>query len=135
MIRLTGFSEQKIENLKKYTVELVSFNKTVSSDEDKESELGDFISSTIESPTELAESRDVKEAYDNALRKLGQDTREKNPIRIEQVVRLRSCIDLYNDVSYELIRRTNLPIKEIGYTLEETGKIFGLTPERIRQIE
>ncbi|MBQ9019253.1 MAG: sigma-70 family RNA polymerase sigma factor [Bacilli bacterium] len=135
LIRLTGFSEQKIENLKKYTVELVSFNKTVSSDEDKESELGDFISSTIESPTELAESRDVKEAYDNALRKLGQDTREKNPIRMEQVVRLRSCIDLYNDVSYELIRRTNLPIKENGYTLEETGKIFGLTPERIRQIE
>lgn len=100
----------KIKNILSVAKDPVSLDKPIGSDDD-DSILGDFIEdkATI-SPERLAERTLLKKSVDNVLQSLS--TRE------EQVIRLRFGID-------------------DGYhrTLEEVGHIFGVTRERIRQIE
>lgn len=79
--------------------------------DDEDSHLGDFIEdSTIGSPVELATGEGLKEATREVLG--GLTAREA------KVLRMRFGIDMNTD-----------------HTLEEVGKQFDVTRERIRQIE
>ncbi len=80
-------------------------------DEDEESELGNFVEDTI-SPTP------IQSAYSRLLRDKIEEVLETLPPREARILRLR----------YGLENGRN-------YTLEEVGAKFGLTRERIRQIE
>jgi RNA polymerase primary sigma factor len=81
------------------------------SDDDEESELGNFVEDTI-SPTP------IQSAYSRLLREKIEEVLETLPPREARILRLR----------YGLENGRN-------YTLEEVGAKFGLTRERIRQIE
>lgn len=100
----------KIKSIMAITKEPVSLDKPIGH-EDEDSLLGDFIEDkgTI-SPERMAERTLLKKQVDDILRTLTS--------REERVIRLRFGID-------------------DGYhrTLEEVGNIFGVTRERIRQIE
>ena len=79
--------------------------------DDEDSHLGDFIEDpSIGSPAELATGEDLKEVTRNVLG--GLTAREA------KVLRMRFGIDMNTD-----------------HTLEEVGKQFDVTRERIRQIE
>ncbi len=100
----------KVKSILSITKEPVSLDKPIG-DDDEDSMLGDFIEdrSTI-SPERTAERNLLKKQVDDVLKTLSS--------REERVIRLRFGID-------------------DGYhrTLEEVGNIFGVTRERIRQIE
>ena len=136
LMELSGFTKQMIEDTKAHQLQAISFNKPVSTAEGgDDSELGDFLKSDIESPEDLADREAEHEVYEQALQKLGQDPKEKDPMRLEQVMRLRKGYEWYNDLTHELIKQAGLPMKIKEYTLEEVGTVFGVTRERIRQIE
>ena len=79
--------------------------------DDDDSHLGDFIEdSTIDSPLDSASGEGLKEATRSVLSGLTQ--------REAKVLRMRFGIDMNTD-----------------HTLEEVGKQFDVTRERIRQIE
>ena len=79
--------------------------------DDEDSHLGDFIEdSTIDSPVDAATGESLKEVTDEIL--AGLTAREA------KVLRMRFGIDMNTD-----------------HTLEEVGKQFDVTRERIRQIE
>ena len=104
-----GEKVEKIRQIQKIAQEPVSLEKSVGEEED--STLGDFISDTsMPNPLEYTMQEKFKEELDKLLKEL-------HP-REEQVMRLR----------YGL---------EDGrvHTLEEVGKLFNVTRERIRQIE
>ncbi len=101
--------EEKVRRVLKIAKEPISMETPVGDDED--SHLGDFIEdSTVGSPVELATSEGLKEATRSVLGDL--TTREA------KVLRMRFGIDMNTD-----------------HTLEEVGKQFDVTRERIRQIE
>ena len=101
--------EEKVRRVLKIANEPISMETPIGDDED--SHLGDFIEdATIGSPAELATGQGLKEATRNVLG--GLTTREA------KVLRMRFGIDMNTD-----------------HTLEEVGKQFDVTRERIRQIE
>lgn len=101
--------EDKIRKILKISKEPISMETPVGDDED--SHLGDFIEdNTIEQPIDAATKESLKEAMRSILDKL--TTREA------KVLRMRFGIDMNTD-----------------HTLEEVGKQFDVTRERIRQIE
>ncbi len=101
--------EDKIRKVIKISKEPVSMETPVGDDED--SSLGDFVEDTnIASPLDVATSAGLQEAMKEILGSL--TTRE------EKVLRMRFGIDMNTD-----------------HTLEEVGKQFDVTRERIRQIE
>ena len=101
--------EEKVRRVLKIAKEPISMETPVGDDED--SHLGDFIEdSTVGSPVELATTEGLKEATRSVLGDL--TTREA------KVLRMRFGIDMNTD-----------------HTLEEVGKQFDVTRERIRQIE
>lgn len=104
-----GISEAKIRKLLNLGLEPTSLETPVGDEED--SSLGDFISddNTI-SPTQFTDNEALKDEMDEALKRL--DPRE------EQVIRMRFGLD-----------------GGTPQTLEEVGKEFNVTRERIRQIE
>lgn len=104
-----GVSEEKVRKLLDLSLEPTSLETPVGDEED--SSLGDFISddNTI-SPTQFTDNEALKDEMDEALKRL--DPRE------EQVIRMRFGLDGQNP-----------------QTLEEVGKEFNVTRERIRQIE
>lgn len=104
-----GVSEEKVRKLLDLSLEPTSLETPVGDEED--SSLGDFISddNTI-SPTQFTDNEALKDEMDEALERL--DPRE------EQVIRMRFGLDGQNP-----------------QTLEEVGKEFNVTRERIRQIE
>ena len=134
LIELTGLTEEKIIDLKKYKVNLSSLNKQVQGSEDESSELGDFIKSDIEDTDSLTITRDDHEYAESLLQRLKNDTRYASGSRMEQIMRMRTGPELYNEETYELIRKQNLEIKD-KYTLDEIRKIYGITRERVRQLE
>ncbi|HHK2149124.1 TPA: RNA polymerase sigma factor RpoD [Pseudomonas aeruginosa] len=101
--------EDKIRKVLKIAKEPISMETPIGDDED--SHLGDFIEdSTMQSPIEMATSESLKESTREVL--AGLTAREA------KVLRMRFGIDM----------NTN-------HTLEEVGKQFDVTRERIRQIE
>ncbi len=101
--------EDKIRKVMKIAKEPISLATPIGDDED--SHLGDFIEdSNIESPMESATSIGMREAVSGVL--AGLTPREA------KVLRMRFGIDMNTD-----------------HTLEEVGKQFDVTRERIRQIE
>ncbi|TEP95249.1 RNA polymerase sigma factor RpoD [Pseudomonas aeruginosa] len=101
--------EDKIRKVLKIAKEPISMETPIGDDED--SHLGDFIEdSTMQSPIEMATSESLKESTREVL--AGLTAREA------KVLRMRFGIDTNTD-----------------HTLEEVGKQFDVTRERIRQIE
>ncbi len=102
-------SEDKIRKVLKIAKEPISFDTPVGDDD--ESRLGDFIQDdNIESPIEAATAEGLREATLEILATLTP--------REAKVLRMRFGIEMNTD-----------------HTLEEVGKQFDVTRERIRQIE
>ena len=101
--------EDKVRKVLKIAKEPISMETPIGDDED--SHLGDFIEdNTIGSPIDLATGEGLREATREVL--AGLTAREA------KVLRMRFGIDMNTD-----------------HTLEEVGKQFDVTRERIRQIE
>ncbi|MDH5500638.1 MAG: RNA polymerase sigma factor RpoD [Gammaproteobacteria bacterium] len=101
--------EEKVRKVLKIAKEPISMETPIGDDED--SHLGDFIEDqTVHSPVDSATSEGLKETTHSVL--AGLTPREA------KVLRMRFGIDMNTD-----------------HTLEEVGKQFDVTRERIRQIE
>jgi RNA polymerase primary sigma factor len=101
--------EDKIRKILKIAKEPISMETPIGDDED--SHLGEFIEDTnIMSPVDSATRENLKEATKQVLETL--------TLREAKVLRMRFGIDMNTD-----------------HTLEEVGKQFDVTRERIRQIE
>ncbi len=104
-----AMSPERIREIQRIALEPVSLESPIGEEDD--SHLGDFVEDKDSiSPTDYASREMVKELLNNVM--TGLNDRE------ERVLRLRYGID------------DNKPL-----TLEEVGKEFGVTRERIRQIE
>lgn len=104
-----GLPEEKIRKVMKIAKEPISLETPVGDDDD--SHLGDFIEdSSIVVPAQAATSESLKNAINGVL--------DEMPPREAQVLRMRFGIGMPSD-----------------HTLEEVGRQFGVTRERIRQIE
>ncbi len=102
-------SEDKIRKVLKIAKEPISMETPIGDDED--SSLGDFIEDiAVLSPIESATNESLKETIQEVLASLTS--------REEKVLRMRFGINMNTD-----------------HTLEEVGKQFDVTRERIRQIE
>jgi RNA polymerase primary sigma factor len=105
-----GIEVEKVYHLKKISQETVSIDSPVG-EEDEESSLGDFIEdSDRATPTDTAGRQLLKEYVENILKDL--DPRE------QKILKLRFGLE-----------------DGVTHTLEEVGEEFGVTRERIRQIE
>lgn len=104
-----GLPEEKIRKVMKIAKEPISLETPVGDDDD--SHLGDFIEdSSIAVPADAATAESLKNAINTVL--------DEMPPREAQVLRMRFGIGMTSD-----------------HTLEEVGRQFGVTRERIRQIE
>lgn len=104
-----GISAERVQQIQRIAQEPISLEAPIGEEED--SSLGDFISDTTTlTPHETAVQEWIKKALDEVLETLTD--------REEKVLRLR----------YGLLDGKT-------HTLEEVGKEFGVTRERIRQIE
>lgn len=104
-----GMPEDKIRKVLKIAKEPISMETPIGDDED--SHLGDFIEdTTLALPADAATSESLRNATREVL--AGLTAREA------KVLRMRFGIDMNTD-----------------HTLEEVGKQFDVTRERIRQIE
>ena len=102
-------SVEKVQQIQKIAQEPSSLDATVGEEED--TNLGDFIADTeIQNPLEYTEGQIFREEIEAVLQTLTP--------REEKVIRLRYGLD-----------------DNRARTLEEVGKAFGVTRERIRQIE
>ena len=103
---------EKIEEIKRVilTQTTVSLSAPVGEDEDGDT-LGDMLASNEEMVHEKAEDNLLKAAINEVLPTLTE--------REEEVIRMRYGLEPYHK----------------PYTLEEIGKVYHLTRERIRQIE
>jgi RNA polymerase primary sigma factor len=101
--------EDKVRRVLKIAKEPISMETPIGDDED--SHLGDFIEdATVDSP--------VDSSIDEGLREATKDVLGSLTAREAKVLRMRFGIDMNTD-----------------HTLEEVGKQFDVTRERIRQIE
>ncbi len=105
-----GVSQNKVEWMMRVSWLPLSLESPVN-DEDDDSELGMFVEDQV-TPTP------IQSAYSNLLRERVQSVLETLPPREARILRLRFGLD-----------------NGRAYTLEEVGEKFGLTRERIRQIE
>ena len=106
---IMGISEEKVREIRKIAQDPVSLETPIGEEED--SRLGDFIEdSKASSPSDLAESNMLKEQLIQVLATLTP--------REEKVIRMRFGLD-----------------DSRPRTLEEVGREFSVTRERIRQIE
>ena len=109
MSKRLDIPEDKMRKVMKIAKEPISMETPIGDDED--SNLGDFLEdSSINSPIDDASIRSLKDSTDEILASL--------TAREAKVLRMRFGIGMNND-----------------HTLEEVGKQFDVTRERIRQIE
>jgi RNA polymerase primary sigma factor len=103
-------SEDKVKGILKAAQQPISLDRPIGEDED--SSLGDFVEDTkVVSPSDYASFKLLQSEINEVLSEL--DPRE------EKIIRLRFGLDK----------------DEAPMTLEEVGAIFGVTRERVRQIE
>lgn len=134
LTKITGFKKSKIETLRKYELNFVSFEKPVNEEESDASELGDFLTSDyIKNPEELADIQSDKETLILLFRLMHESKLSQSEI-IEDIIRLRVGYELYNEKVLRIIKKNGLPLKNY-YTLADLGKVYGVTKERIRQLE
>ncbi|MCX6797352.1 MAG: sigma-70 family RNA polymerase sigma factor [Candidatus Doudnabacteria bacterium] len=106
-----GIEVEKVYHLKKISQETVSIDSPVGEDEGEDSSLGDFIvDEETTKPNEVAGRQILKEYVGDILKDL--DPRE------QKILRMRVGLE-----------------DGVTHTLEEVGEEFGVTRERIRQIE
>jgi RNA polymerase primary sigma factor len=105
-----GVSQNKVEWMMRVSWLPLSLESPVNDDDD-DSELGMFVEDQV-TPSP------IQSAYSNLLRERVQAVLETLPPREARILRLRFGLD-----------------NGRAYTLEEVGEKFGLTRERIRQIE
>ncbi len=109
LAKMLGMDEKKVKNIIKVSKDPVSLDTAVGDSED--ASIKDFIENENEpSPAETVLSSDLKERVREELKKLTP--------REEKVLKMRFGIDVASE-----------------HTLEEVGKDFSVTRERIRQIE
>lgn len=102
---------EKVRHIKKISQDIVSLEAPVGSDKDESSLLGDFVENEKElSPKVLAGRELLRQRLGDIIGDLSA--------REQRILRLRFGLD-----------------DGITHTLEEVGKEFGVTRERIRQIE
>lgn len=103
---------EKVHHIEKISQSTVSLESPVGDDGEEASTLGNFVADdSIESPDDLAARRILSEHLQEAL----DDLSDKE----------RRILEMRNGLNEE----------GICYTLEEVGRMFGVTRERIRQIE
>lgn len=101
---------EKIREIQTTSIEPISIQESVAKDEN-ESTMEDFLADpNSESPVDYTRTELLHENINSVLQELTE--------REEQVIRLRYGLD-----------------DNVCHTLEDVGKIFGVTRERIRQIE
>ena len=106
-----GMEVEKIRQIRKISQEVVSLESPVGDEDDKDSTLGEFIEDEKEiSPSQQAARRLLKDH-------LGYIIQDLTP-REQKILQMRFGLE-----------------DGITHTLEEVGKEFGVTRERIRQIE
>ena len=106
-----GIEVEKVYHLKKISQETVSIDSPVGEDDGEDSSLGDFIvDEDTTKPNEVAGRQILKEYVGNILKDL--DPRE------QKILKMRFGLE-----------------DGVTHTLEEVGEEFGVTRERIRQIE
>jgi RNA polymerase primary sigma factor len=107
-----GLEVEKIHHIEKINQSIVSLETPVGDDEDGKSTLGNFVADeSIETPDEVASKRILSE-------------------------HLQKMLDVLTDKERAILElRNGLNPEGVCYTLEEVGKKFGVTRERIRQIE
>jgi len=105
-----GIEIEEVLYLMQISQSTSSLNQPVG-DEDGGSELGDFISDT---KTISPDNHAARELLKNELKKIMSELAERE----REIIKMRFGLE-----------------DEITHTLEETGKAFGVTRERIRQIE
>lgn len=104
----TGLSIDKVNLYSEASVTPLSIDVPV--DDEDETDMGDLIADTADTPTESLDKKIMNEAINNILNTLTE--RERN------VIKLRFGLE-----------------DGITHTLEDTGKRLGMTRERARQIE
>jgi RNA polymerase primary sigma factor len=106
-----GIEVEKVYHLKKISQETVSIDAPVGEDDDEDSYLGDFIvDEDTTKPNEVAGRQILREYVQGILKDL--DPRE------QKILKMRFGLE-----------------DGVTHTLEEVGEEFGVTRERIRQIE
>ncbi len=114
-----GISVEKVQQIQRIALEPISLENPVGEEED--SCLGDFISDPHAlDPYEYTEKIKLRKEIDEVLGTLTD--------REQKVIRLRFGIPKEGDPDYD-------GIEARPHTLEEVGKEFNVTRERIRQIE
>ena len=104
-----GMTPQRVREIQRYSLDPLSLDSPVG--EEDESNLADFIKDdTIDGPADAAAKAMLHEAVEQVLGELSE--------REQEIVRMRFGLDGGQ-----------------AKTLEEVGKAFGVTRERIRQIE
>ena len=108
--KIPGMDAVKVTDLLSVSQDTISLESPTEDEED--STLGDFIKDdSIKGPEDVFKSEALKDQIDKVLKEL--------PEREEAIVRMRFGLDGTGTVK----------------TLDEVGKIYGITKERVRQIE
>lgn len=108
--KIPGMDAAKVTDLLSVSQDTISLESPTGDEED--STLGDFIKDdSIKGPEDVFKSEALKDQIDKVLKEL--------PEREEVIVRMRFGLDGTGTVK----------------TLDEVGKIYGITKERVRQIE
>lgn len=108
--KIPGMDVAKVTDLLSVSQDTISLESPTGDEED--STLGDFIKDdSIKGPEDVFKSEALKDQIDKVLKEL--------PEREEAIVRMRFGLDGTGTVK----------------TLDEVGKIYGITKERVRQIE
>jgi len=131
--------EKKVRHIKKISQEILSLEAPVGAEED--STLGDFIEDekTV-SPVESTERQILKENIIELLR--GKDNEPLETLTPKKIVgkrkkrsRRKENEGVISEREAKVIEMRFGLIDEVTHTLEEVGRDFGVTRERIRQIE
>ena len=141
---LPEMSKERIKQVK-FVNNYVMYPSSLSTPigEDGDNELGDFLPDTNESIESVAEKNELKRYFKNFLSIV--------VIKERLIIILRNGLKISEYMSYEefeyILKDTQKNVDDIKtlyiqlnsdprvYTLEEVGKIFGVTRERIRQVE
>ena len=108
--KIPGMDAAKVTDLLSVSQDTISLESPTGDEED--STLGDFIKDdSIKGPEDVFKSEALKDQIDKVLK--------ESPEREEAIVRMRFGLDGTGTVK----------------TLDEVGKIYGITKERVRQIE